>query len=446
MSDVTADVVVAGAGHNSLITAAYLALAGREVVVLDSRPIPGGGAVSEELMGPGYVLDSCSTGHTLIQTNPVLAADELGLIGDYGLDYLVPDPFAHVAFPDGEQLTGWMDRERTVEEIAFYCRADAAAYRRLLADYDEVKHIFGAATFTPIGFGPSLDERLREHPKGDLWRRRAALSAWDVIRHEFEDPHVQAFLLWQAYQTLVPVDAPGSGTLAYSIVFGRQRRSWTLPRGGSGQLTDTLVRCIEDRGGTVLCGRRVHRLVLEDGRCAGVECETGERFLARDAVVSTIHVKHLVDMAPAEAVGRRVPLRGRDVRRRRAVQRHVPGHLGAAGVRDPRRAAHRRVGRPRRLAAGDDRLRPRAARRPLGGGPALGARRDADARRPVARAGRAPHGEVPRAPVLRLRGAARAVRRPPDGARRRGLPRLHRPRCSTASSGCPRTSSATTST
>ena len=101
----------------------------------------------------------------------------------------------------------------------------------------------------------------------------------------------------------MPVDAPGSGTLAYSIVFGRQRRSWTLPRGGSGQLTDTLVRCIEDRGGTVLCGRRVHRLVLEDGRCAGVECETGERFLARDAVVSTIHVKHLVEMAPAEAWG-----------------------------------------------------------------------------------------------------------------------------------------------
>jgi phytoene dehydrogenase-like protein len=303
MSTTTTDVVVAGAGHNSLITAAYLALAGREVVVLDARGTPGGGAASEELMSPGYLLDSCSTGHTLIQTNPLLVHDELELLGRHGLEYLMPDPFAHVAFPDGEHLTAWLDVDRTQEEIARFSRADGQAYRRLLADYDEVKHIFGAATFTPIGFGPSLDERLSEHPKGNIWRRRAALSAWEVVRREFEDPHIQAFLLWQAYQTLVPIDAPGSGPLAYSIVFGRQRRSWTLPRGGSGRLTDALVDCIVDHGGTVLCSRRVNRLVVEDGRCTGVETETDERFLAREAVVSTIHVKHLVDMAPAEAWG-----------------------------------------------------------------------------------------------------------------------------------------------
>lgn len=297
------DVVVAGAGHNSLLTAAYLAASGREVVVLDSRAVPGGGAGTEELLSPGYLLDSCSTGHTLIQTNPLLVDDELGLLGDYGVEYLMPDPFAHVAFPDGRQLTAWMDRERTVDEIASFSKADASAYERLLDDYDEVKHIFGAATFTPIGFGPSLDERLRQHPKGNVWLRKKALSAWDVIRHDFESPHVQAFLLWQAYQTLVPVDAPGSGVLAHSIVFGRQRRSWTLPRGGSGKLTDALVSFIEDHGGGVVCGRRVNALVLDKGRCAGVQTEDGERWLARQAVVSTIHVKHLVEMAPPEAWG-----------------------------------------------------------------------------------------------------------------------------------------------
>ena len=297
----TADVVVAGAGHNSLITAAYLAKAGYEVLVLDARRVPGGGAASEELLGPGYTIDSCSTGHTLIQTNPLLVDDELGLLSTYGLEYLVPDPFAHVAFPDGEHLTAWMDRERTVEEFARHSRADAAAYERLLDDYDAVKHVFGASTFTPVGFGPSLAERLAEHPQGRVWLRRQAMSAWDVIRREFEDRHTQAFLLWQAYQTLVPIDMPGSGALAYSIVFGRQRRSWTLPAGGSGQLTDALVRCITDHGGGVLCGRRVTRLLLDGGRCTGVETEDGERHLAREAVVSTVHVKHLLDMAPADA-------------------------------------------------------------------------------------------------------------------------------------------------
>jgi phytoene dehydrogenase-like protein len=295
------DIVVAGAGHNSLITAAYLAKAGYEVLVLDARDIPGGGAASEEMLLPGYLIDSCSTGHTLIQSNPLLTNDELGLLGHYGLEYLLPDPYAHVAFPDGKHLSMWLDAERSYEEVASFSRADADTYRRMIEEYDEVKHIFGAATFTPPGFGPSLQERLFEHPRGRIWVRRHAMSAWDVIRREFESPHMQSFMLWQAFQTLVPLDVPGSGQLAYSIVFGRQRRSWTLPRGGSGQLTDALVRCLEDHGGSVLCGKTVARLVLDDGRCTGVETEDGERYLARTAVVSTIHVKHLVDMAPADA-------------------------------------------------------------------------------------------------------------------------------------------------
>jgi phytoene dehydrogenase-like protein len=295
-----AQIVVAGAGHNSLIAAAYLAVAGYDVLVLDSRAIPGGGAASEELLGPGYTIDSCSTGHTLIQTNPLLLDDELGLLGRYGLEYVQPDPFAHVAFPDGRHLTAWLDRERTVEEIARYSTHDALAYGRMLDEYDEVKHIFAAGQFTPVGFGPSVEQQLAEHPRGSVWLRRRALSAWDVIRHELEDEHIQAFLLWQAYQTLVPVDADGSGQLAYSLVFGRQRRSWTIPRGGSGALTDALVRCIEEHGGTVLCGRRVTRLLVRGDRCTGVETEDGERFEASEAVVSTIHVKQLLDMAPRE--------------------------------------------------------------------------------------------------------------------------------------------------
>jgi len=297
----TADFVVAGAGHNSLITAGYLAKAGYEVLVLEARPIPGGGAASEELLAPGYLIDSCSTGHTLIQTNPLLVDDELGLLGRYGLEYIQPDPFAHVVFPDGRALTMWRDLDRSCEELARFSARDASTYRRMLAEYDAVKHLFGASRFNPPGFGPSLEEMLREHPDGRRWMRRRMMSAWDVVRHEYESEHVRSFMLWQAFQTLVPVDSAGSGPLAYSIVFGRQRRSWTIPRGGSGQLADALVGCITDHGGEVLCNRLVSRLVLDDGRCVGVETDDGERFLARRAVVSTIHVKHLIAMAPNDA-------------------------------------------------------------------------------------------------------------------------------------------------
>src|SRR6266849_2611579 len=64
--DQRADIVVAGAGHNSLIAACYLAKAGYRCLVLDARHVPGGGASTEEILLPGYGIDTCATGHTLI--------------------------------------------------------------------------------------------------------------------------------------------------------------------------------------------------------------------------------------------------------------------------------------------------------------------------------------------------------------------------------------------
>ena len=298
-----ADVVVAGAGHNSLITAAYLTRAGYRCRVLDARSTPGGGVASEELVRPGFSMDSCSTGHTLILTNPLLTNDELGLLGEHGLRYIEPDPVAHVVFPDGDSLTMWLDLERTCEQIAYYSPADAEAYRRILVEYDAVKDVFNRQRFTPVGFGPSLDQLLDGRPGASRWRRRAMMSAWDVIRREFESPHVQAFMLWMAFQTGQPVDSVGSGVLAYSIVFGRQRRSWTIPAGGSGELARALVEVIEQGGGEILCDQRVVDLILEAGRCVGVVCEDGSRHVASRAVLSTIHVKDLCSMATPEAWG-----------------------------------------------------------------------------------------------------------------------------------------------
>jgi phytoene dehydrogenase-like protein len=299
----TTDFVVAGGGHNSLITAAYLARAGYDVVVLDARSEAGGGAATEEILLPGFGFDNCSTGHTLIQANPVLANDELGLISEFGLQYIDPDPVAHVVFPDGEQFTMWLDLDRTLEEISRFSKADAVSYRRMLDEFESVKGLYGAYRFTPIGYGPSLDERLAHHPQGHVWMRRNVMSAWEVIRREFESRHMRAFMAWMAFQTAQPLDSPGSGYLAYSLAGGRQRRSWSIPLEGSSSLPRAVVAAIEKAGGSVVTDTMVTSLMIEEGRCVGVETSTGDRYRARQAVVSSIHVKSLVDMAPSPLWG-----------------------------------------------------------------------------------------------------------------------------------------------
>src|ERR1700752_3419780 len=81
------DIVVAGAGHNSLVAAAYLSKAGYRCLVLEGRSILGGNVVTEELTLPGFRPDSCGTAHVILQDSPMMRNDELGLA-----DYVVGEP------------------------------------------------------------------------------------------------------------------------------------------------------------------------------------------------------------------------------------------------------------------------------------------------------------------------------------------------------------------
>ena len=201
------DIVVAGAGHNSLVTAAYLAKAGYRCVVLEGRPTIGGGVKTAELTLRGFQDDVCSTAQYFIQSNPMLRNNEIPL-HDYGLEYIDPDPIFHMAFLDGSHLTQWRDVERTIAEFAKFSKKDASAYRRMYEEFNSVAPMFRDATFTPIGFGPSLPERLSAHPRGKLWQRRLAMSAWEIIRANFEDEHSLAFMVFLAHITSEAPDAP----------------------------------------------------------------------------------------------------------------------------------------------------------------------------------------------------------------------------------------------
>ncbi len=298
----TFDVVVAGAGHNSLVAAAYLARAGLSCLVLEASEEIGGDTSSQELTLPGFLHDSCSTAHNLIQASPILRDDELDL-AEHGLEYLHPDPVVHLPFGDGAWLTMWRDEERTCAEFAKFARADADAYRSMMAAYRRIAPDLGRVRYTPIGTGESTTAALARQPDGARWLRRNAMSAWEVIAREFTDEHTRAFMLWMSFMTMQPPERPGTGMLAYSLAYGRQQHSWTLPRGGSGALPAALGRVVEGHGGVIVTGARVTDLVIEGGRCTGVTTESGDRYLASHAVLSTIHIKHLVQMAPAQAWG-----------------------------------------------------------------------------------------------------------------------------------------------
>lgn len=184
------DVVVAGAGHNSLIAAAYLAKAGYRCLVLEGRQVVGGNCVTEELTLPGFQHDSCGTAHVVIQDSPMLRNDELGL-GNYGLEYIHPEIVVHAPFPDGTYLTQYHDLDRTCDEFAKFSRKDAAAYRRMIADYDAVKPIFDAVSYTPIEprrtsrrqavAAPHCDVGLGYHPRQFRGRSLPLVHAVDGV-------------------------------------------------------------------------------------------------------------------------------------------------------------------------------------------------------------------------------------------------------------------------
>src|SRR5207244_1885779 len=154
----TFDVVIVGGGHNGLVAAAYLAGAGRRVLVLESRELVGGCAVTEEIW-PGYRVSTASYLASPMQEKVVRDLE----LEKHGYRVDAKDPAFFSPFPDGRYLFMWQDRAKTLAEIAKFSAKDAEAYPKYEAHLERLAVVAESLllttppNFPPVGPGDFLD-------------------------------------------------------------------------------------------------------------------------------------------------------------------------------------------------------------------------------------------------------------------------------------------------
>ena len=287
------DAVVIGAGHNSLVTGAYLARAGLEVLVLEAGRRVGGNTRTEELTLPGFAHDSCSSAHVLIQNNPLVRDDELGLVADQGLRYLTTDPAVVMPQPDGDVLVMRPDLDATCDELARFSSTDSSAFRAMIEAW---RGGLGAAH----GRWSSNLPQPRDAVTAAYLRLRER-SAWDVVHETFSHTVVRSFVLWLAMATIQDPRRPGTGFLPSSLAAGRLDHGWTTPVGGSQALPEALVRVIEDAGGSVVCSAPVAAVGCDSSGVRSVVTDDGRSVEVGRALVAGGHLSQLAAMLEGTA-------------------------------------------------------------------------------------------------------------------------------------------------
>jgi phytoene dehydrogenase-like protein len=292
------DVIAIGSGHNGLVAAAYLAKAGKRVLVLERNAWLGGGVVSRELTLPGFRHDQHSMTHIFIQANPLLQRDELGLKSRYGLRYLFPESPMMSVFEDGSTLALYRDPARSAAQIAKYSKRDAEAFLRLSAQAAAWLPMVVSTLYTPPMPQGAAHAFLDQSREGREFWRAMQMSSHDVLGEYFEHDKVRAHFARVAGENLVSPDEKATGLGVFVFLGFLEAYGFGVPVGGSGKLTEALVRYLEDHGGSVLTSQDVRELVVENGRAAGVTTADGSRHLARDAVIGAIHPHKLSAVIP----------------------------------------------------------------------------------------------------------------------------------------------------
>ena len=290
----THDIVVMGAGHNQLGCAAYLAKAGKKVLVLEMKEFIGGGAVTLERTAPGFFHNKHSAMHGMIQANPLLANDELGLKSKYGLEYFYPKAPMGLLLKDFRHFLTHVDLDDTCQEIAKYSARDADAYRELVNWGARMMPMLLSGMFNvPIGMGP-FTMMMESSEDGRRMLDLMLRSPLQIVDELFETDILKIHLLkWVSEGILQFPDDMGTGFGMIFMIVLVHFYPVGFPTKGSGSLSKALADCIADHGGEIRCNARVDSAIVESGRAVGLRTADGEEFRAKDAVVAGIHPARL---------------------------------------------------------------------------------------------------------------------------------------------------------
>ena len=307
MSGSRYDCIVVGAGHNGLTCAAYLARAGRRVLVLEAAGRLGGAAATREF-APGYRVSSCAH---LLHLMPGWLLAELGLarhglrmaaermptiaLSATGALQIPLDPGSaaqHLGDADAHALHGYEARMQRL----------ARALRPLL---EAVPPRLGSRAWrdrlTLLGLGMKLRLLGRSDMRELL--RIAGMCVQDLLDEHFESPLLKGALAFDAVlgSNLGP-RSPGSVfTLLYRLAAGGGApASLAQPVGGLGALTAALARAANGAGAEIRLGAPVARVIVAEDRAAGVILESGERLEAACVVSSADPATTFLQLLGAE--------------------------------------------------------------------------------------------------------------------------------------------------
>jgi len=288
----TFDAIIAGGGHNGLVTAAYLAKAGVRTVVLEARELVGGCAVTEEIW-PGYRVSTASYLSSLLQEK-VVRELELERFG-YHVD--AKDPAFFSPFPDGRHLFMWQDRAKTIEEIAKFSRHDAEAFPKYethlerLAIVAESLLLTTPPQFPPDGIGDFIDYlKVAARLRGLSSKEMTGLvkvftqSAADFLEDWFESEEVKVTLATDG--VIGANGGPRSPGTAYILLHhcmggvNGHRGLWGFVRGGMGAVSNAIADSARARGVVIRTNAPVEKILVKDGRATGVVLKGGEEIQA----------------------------------------------------------------------------------------------------------------------------------------------------------------------